>query len=211
LYSNIAPTKANLIRAKSMLAFSIRGYELLDKKRNVLIREMMGMMTRATQIQTEIQEKFEQASESLKISNMLLGTQTIEEISISIPKDEEFVLLSRSVMGVELPVVRNEPQPIDPSYGLFRTNSALDNAVESYNDLRRKLYELAEVETSIYKLAMEIKKTQKRTNALDRIQIPKYRALVKAIAETLEEKEREDFFRLKKVKKKAAVRDTSTF
>jgi V/A-type H+-transporting ATPase subunit D len=58
---------------------------------------------------------------------------------------------------------------------------------------------------------MEIKKTQKRTNALDRIQIPKYRALVKAIAETLEEKEREDFFRLKKVKKKAAVRDTSTF
>jgi V/A-type H+-transporting ATPase subunit D len=211
LYSNIAPTKANLIRAKSMLAFSIRGYELLDKKRNVLIREMMGMMTRATQIQTEIQEKFEQASESLKISNMLLGTQTIEEISISIPKDEEFGLLSRSVMGVELPVVRNEPQPIDPSYGLFRTNSALDNAVESYNDLRRKLYELAEVETSIYKLAMEIKKTQKRTNALDRIQIPKYRALVKAIAETLEEKEREDFFRLKKVKKKAAVRDTSTF
>lgn len=211
MYSNIAPTKANLIRAKSMLAFSIRGYELLDKKRNVLIREMMGMMTRATQIQTEIQEKFEQASESLKISNMLLGTQTIEEISISIPKDEEFGLLSRSVMGVELPVVRNEPQPIDPSYGLFRTNSALDNAVESYNDLRRKLYELAEVETSIYKLAMEIKKTQKRTNALDRIQIPKYRALVKAIAETLEEKEREDFFRLKKVKKKAAVRDTSTF
>lgn len=204
MYSNIAPTKANLIRAKSMLAFSIRGYELLDKKRNVLIREMMGMMTRATQIQTEIQEKFEQASEALKISNMLLGTQTIEEISISIPKDEEFELLSRSVMGIELPVIRNEPQPIDPSYGLFRTNSALDNAVESYNNLRRKLYELAEVETSIYKLAMEIKKTQKRTNALDRIQIPKYRALVKAIAETLEEKEREDFFRLKKVKKKNA-------
>lgn len=201
MYSNIAPTKANLIRAKSMLAFSIRGYELLDRKRNVLIRDMMGMMNRANQVQVEIQKRFEEASEALKISNMLLGTQTIEEISISIPKDEEFELLSRSVMGVELPMVRNEPKPIDPSYGVFRTNSALDNAVEAYNDLRRKLYELAEIETSIYKLAMEIKKTQKRTNALDRIQIPRYRALVKAISETLEEKEREDFFRLKKVKK----------
>ena len=141
MYSNIAPTKANLIRAKSMLAFSIRGYELLDRKRNVLIREMMGMMNRANQVQVEIQKRFEEASEALKISNMLLGTQNIEEISISIPKDEEFELLSRSVMGVELPMVKNEPQPIDPSYGVFRTNSALDNAVEAFNDLPPKHYE----------------------------------------------------------------------
>ena len=99
-------------------------------------------------------------------------------------------------------MVKYEKEDIEPSYGFFRTNATFDVSVAKFNEVKYLIYELAEVETSIYKLAMEIKKTQKRANALDKIQIPKYQDLVKYITDTLEEKEREDFFRLKKVKSK---------
>lgn len=200
--NNLAPTKANLIKSKSMLNFSVKGYELLDKKRNVLIREMMGLVSRATEIQTKIQDTFETAYDALRFANITLGVENVEEIAISILNTEDYSILSRSVMGVEIPIVKGTEEEKALNYGLFRTNAALDEAVEKFNIIRRLIYELSEIETSVYKLAMEIKKTQKRANALEKIQIPKYKAEVKRITEVLEEKEREDFFRLKKVKSK---------
>lgn len=204
---NIAPTKANLLKAKAMLAFSRKGYDLLDKKRNVLIREMMGLVSRSNALQRDIQVLYTEAYSALKVANITLGSSHVEEISISIPKSESYTILLQSVMGVEIPRIKHDPVEMAPSYGLYRTNSALDVAHEKFTKLRELLYELAQMETSVYKLAMEIKKTQKRTNALERIQIPKYMGIVKFIMETLEEKEREDFFRLKKVKKKSADRN----
>lgn len=202
---NIAPTKANLIKAKGMLAFSIRGFNLLDKKRNVLIREMMGLVGQANALQAEIQKTYREAYDALKVANITIGKNHVEEISISVPKSENYDVLLQSVMGVEIPRVKHLPSDeLAPAFGLFRTNSSLDIALEKFTKLRELLYKLAEMETSVYKLAMEIKKTQKRTNALERIQIPKYKEIVKSITETLEEKEREDFARLKKLKKKAA-------
>lgn len=202
---NVAPTKANLLKAKSMLAFSIRGFNLLDKKRNVLIREMMGLVGQANELQVEIQQTYREAYDALKIANITIGKNHVEEISISVPKSEHYEILLQSVMGVEIPRVKHFPTAeLAPAFGLFRTNTALDIALEKFTKLRELLYKLSEMETSVYKLAMEIKKTQKRTNALERIQIPKYKEIVKSITETLEEKEREDFARLKKLKKKAA-------
>ncbi len=194
------PTKANLMRSRGRLAFSIKGFELLDKKRNVLIREMMGLVDRAQTIGGEVDRKFAAANEALIKANITLGSSTVEEIALSIPKDEDFRILSRSVMGVELPFVDYRQAPLEVSYGFFRTNSALDTVVILMHELKELLYELAEVENAVFRLAMEVKKTQKRANALDKIQIPKYRAITKHIVEALEEKEREDFYRMKKVK-----------
>jgi len=198
----MAPTKANLIKSKNMLGFSKKGYDLLDKKRNVLIREMMGLVQRAKITQENIQENFESAFEALKIANITLGFNAVEELAISVPDTEDFQVLYHSVMGVEIPEVRFEETPLSVSYGFYRTNAALDEAMVKFRKVRFLTYELAEIENAVYKLAMEIKKTQKRANALDKIQIPKYKELVKNIEETLEEKEREDFFRLKKIKDK---------
>lgn len=200
---NQAPTKANLLKAKSLLGFSNKGFDLLDKKRNVLIREMMGLIDRASTIQKEIKQVYKAAYEALRFANVTLGLNTVEEISISIPNSEDYQVLLTSVMGVEIPEVRYKKDPFQVSYGFYRTNAALDTAVRKFRRVRFLTYELAEVETKVYKLAMEIKKTQKRANALEKIQIPKYKALVKNIEETLEEKEREDFFRLKRVKSKS--------
>ncbi len=201
---NIAPTKANLLKSKSMLAFSVRGYNLLDKKRNVLIREMMGLVGQANELQSEIQKTYKEAYDALMVANITIGKNTVEEISISVPKTEDFTVLLQSVMGVEIPRIKHATVELAPAFGLFRTNASLDVALEKFTKLREMMYRLAEMETSVYKLAMEIKKTQKRTNALERIQIPKYKEIVKSIQETLEEKEREDFVRLKKLKKKSA-------
>lgn len=198
----IAPTKSNLIRSKSSLVLSNKGFELLDKKRNVLIREMMDMVDKARNIQSTIYSIIAEAYQALQVANLTLGIREVEDITSSIPNDESFEVLLKSVMGVDIPTVKYKRQDIMPTYGFFNSNSSLDRARQKFNDVRYKIYELAEIENSIFKLAREIEKTNKRTNALEHIQIPKYREQVKYIQEVLEEKEREDFFRLKKVKKK---------
>ncbi len=196
---NLTPTKANLIKSKSMLEFSIKGYELLDKKRNVLIREMMAMLDEVKEIQIEIDSIFKEANSAMIYAMLTMGTNNVEEIALSIPKDENISILSKSIMGVEIPFIKDETPEIQPYYGFFRTNSSLDITVTKMNDVQKLLYKLAEVENSVFRLAAEIKKTSKRANALHKIQIPRYREMTKYIGEVLEEKEREDFFRLKRI------------
>ncbi|MCG1012061.1 V-type ATP synthase subunit D [Tepidanaerobacter sp. GT38] len=203
MQENIAPTKANLMSAQSALDFSKKGYELLDKKRNVLIREVMALMDRAQEIQQKAQDIFKEAYEALQIANITLGISQVYEVAKSIPLTTDFKILTRSVMGVEIPEIKYEEQELDHYYSFYNTNTALDVALTKFHEVKYLLYELAEIEASVYKLATEIKRTQKRANALQNIQIPKYEDMVKNISEVLEEKEREDFFRLKVLKKKS--------
>ena len=198
----IAPTKSNLIKAKSSLTLSKKGFDLLDKKRNVLIKEMMDMVDKAKNIQTEIYSIIAEAYHALQEANITLGIRDVEDITYSIPNDENFEILLKSIMGVDIPTVKYKKQEIMPTYGFFNTNISLDQARQKFYEVRYRIYELAEIENSIFKLAKEIEKTNKRTNALQHIQIPKYKEQVKYIQDVLEEKEREDFFRLKRVKKK---------
>ncbi|MDO8685784.1 MAG: V-type ATP synthase subunit D [Clostridiales bacterium] len=198
----IAPTKSNLIKARSSLGLSKKGFELLDKKRNVLIKEMMLMVDKAKNMQAEIYSIIAEAYQALQVANITLGIKDVEDITYSIPNDESFEVLLKSVMGVDIPAVKYKRQEMMPVYGFFNTNTSLDKARQEFNEVRYRIYELAEIENSIFKLAKEIEKTNRRTNALQHIQIPKYKEQVKYIQEVLEEKEREDFFRLKKVKKK---------
>jgi len=209
MQENIASTKANLMAAQISLDFSKKGYELLDKKRNVLIRKMMEFMDRAKEIQQKMREIFKDAYEALTVANITIGIKEVHEVARSIPEATEFSILTYSVMGVEIPQIKYEERKIVPYYSFYHTNTALDVALQQFHQVKYLLYELAEVEDSVYKLAIEIKRTQKRTNALKNIQIPKYEALVKFISEVLEEKEREDFFRLKVLKKKKLRRALS--
>ncbi len=200
---NIAPTKSNLISAEGSLEFSQKGYELLDKKRNVLIKEMMGLIDRAKGIQDRINTTFSEAYEALEMANITEGISSLELIAKSIDEADDYEIVMRSVMGVEIPTIKYKREKVEPNYSFYRTNNAFDIAVMKFREVKYLTYELAEVENSVYRLAMEVKKTQKRTNALQNIQIPKYKEIVKYIEDVLEEKEREDFFRLKIVKKKS--------
>lgn len=208
--SNIAYTRSNLMAAKSSLELALKGFELLDRKRNVLVMNMMGFIDRAEEIQQKMGEIFSEAYEALQIANITLGISTIADIAESIPETSGFDIINKSIMGVEIPEVNFEKKGLARYYSFYHTNPALDVVVKRFQELKYLIYELSEVEDSVYKLAMEVKRTTKRANALQNIQIPKYKEIVKAISEVLEEKEREEFFRLKVVKKKKAYPSEST-
>lgn len=199
----VTPTKANLLKSKGTLAFSQKGFELLDKKRTVLIQEMMTLIEAAKKIEIEIEKKFSQAYEAVKQTSITMGLTNLEEITLGINKEDDYQIRFKSVMGVEIPeVIYEKHEKIKPQYGFYRSNPSLDIAVLILNEVKYLSYELARVETAAYKLAMEIRKTQKRANALEKIHIPRLNDQIKFITETIEEKEREDFFRLKIIKKK---------
>jgi V/A-type H+-transporting ATPase subunit D len=198
----LTPTKANLLKLKDSLRFAEKGFELMDRKRMVLIREMMSLLHRAEELQNEIASDFEEAYEALKLANITMGSDIVVNMAESMSGEKEFSLLFQSIMGVEVPMVKRQRGTAAAEYGFYRTNPAFDLAVLKFNAVRELIYELAEMENSIYKLALEIKKTQKRANALGKIHIPKHKATIKYIDEVLEEKEREDFYRLKRIKEK---------
>ncbi|HHT50621.1 MAG TPA: V-type ATP synthase subunit D [Eubacteriaceae bacterium] len=204
--TKITPTKANLLKSENSLIFSEKGYDLLDRKRTVLIQEMMTLIDSAKTIEKEIEEKFAQAYEALKQASLTMGVYNLEEIALAVSKEKDYYIRFTSVMGVEIPeIIYEEDFNITPYYGFYRSNSSLDRALHILNEVKYLSYQLAQVETSAYKLSLEIRKTQKRANALNKIQIPRLEKNIKFIEETLEEKEREDFFRLKMVKKKNSL------
>ncbi|OGO77506.1 MAG: ATPase [Clostridiales bacterium GWB2_37_7] len=199
---NIAFTKTNLIAAKATLDLSLKGFDLLDKKRNVLIMTMMGFIDKAEEVQNKVAVVFGEAYEALKTANITMGINNVVQISQSVAEVEDFNILDKSIMGVEIPEILYQKTDLQRYYSFYDTNTALDVAFKSFHEVKALLFELSEIEDSVYKLAMEVKRTQRRANALQNIQIPKYKGIVKAITDVLEEKEREDFFRLKVVKKK---------
>ena len=193
----MVPTKGNLIIAKNTLALSKTGYGLLDKKRNILIREMMNLIDAAKALQSKIESTFTNAYSALEQANIDIGIETVEKIGYAMAVEDSLEIKFRSVMGVEIPIVVLDEQPIKPDYGMKNTGSALDEAVVSFVKVKYLTRQLAQIETSVYRLADSIKKTQKRANALKNIMIPRYEEETKNIQNALDEKEREEFSRLK--------------
>lgn len=199
---NTFPTKGNLILAKNALALSREGYELMDKKRNILIRELMELIAEASELQEQIDTTFTNAYRALQRANIQMGIHEVEEIALCVPVEHSIRIKRRSVMGTEIPKVEYEKGERKPAYSFYHTKLSLDEACQKFEQVKELTIRLAEIENSAYRLAYHIKKTQKRANALSHITIPKYERLEKEIQEYLEEKEREEFTRLKVMKKK---------
>ena len=200
---NTFPTKGNLILAKNSLTLAKQGYELMDKKRNILIRELMELTDKASSIQTEIDSTYTAAYAALQQANIQLGIHTVQDIASSIAPEESITIKTRSIMGTEIPLVEYTPQASNkPAYAFYGTKESLDIARQRFERVKDLTVQLSTVETSAYRLAANIKKTQKRANALKNITIPTYEALVKSITNALEEKEREEFTRLKVIKER---------
>lgn len=200
--STLFPTKGNLIVAKNTLALSKQGYELLDKKRNILVKEMMRLIEEAGDIQERVDKTFAEAYAALQHANIIIGINTVEQISQSVHEEVEIDIKVRSIMGVEIPIISRPKAPIAPQYGFSRTTRALDEAYVKFNKAKELSLVLAEIENAIYRLAINIRRTQKRANALKNIMIPRYENLTSFITNALEEKEREEFTRLKMIKRK---------
>ena len=200
---NTFPTKGNLINAKNSLKLAKLGFGLMDKKRNILIRELMGLIDKAKTIQSEIDSTYTKAYKALQYANIELGVDHVNDISMSIPADNNILIKSRSVMGTEIPLVEHKSSKPKLHYAYYSTSEALDIAKEQFEKVKELTINLSMIENSAYRLATSIKKTQKRANALKNITIPMYDTLCKNISNALEEKEREEFTRLKVIKRRA--------
>lgn len=197
----VLPTKGNLMAAKRSRALAQTGYELMDRKRNILVREMMTLLDSAGRIQQEIDQVFQSAYAALALANIQLGL--CDHIAEGVTPDDSLDIRWRSVMGVELPYIPDNAPPLRPDYGFAYTSPAFDEAYIQFARVKDLTRRMAEVETSIYRLAEAIKKSQKRANALKNIVIPGLDNTIRAITEALEEKEREEFVRLKVIKQQS--------
>lgn len=199
---NTFPTKGNLILAKNSLKLAHMGYDLMDKKRNILIRELMGMIDEAKDIQKQIDVTFREAYKALQIANMEIGINNVQTLSYTVPVENSIRIKTRSIMGVEIPLVESDPSGETPTYAFYSTKESLDAARLAFEKVKELTLKLSMIENSAYRLASAIRKTQKRANALKNITIPHYMQLSKDIADALEEKEREEFTRLKVIKQR---------
>ncbi len=196
------PTKGNLMLAKNSLQLAKQGYELMDKKRNILIRELMELIDQARTIQEEIDSTFTHAYQCLQRANIENGINTVSQIAYTVPIEDSIVIQTRSVMGTEIPHVKYTPRTPVPTYAFSTTKESVDQALEAFRKVKDLTVKLSMVENAAYRLASNIKKTQKRANALQNITIPMYSKLVYSISNALEEKEREEFTRLKVIKRR---------
>jgi V/A-type H+-transporting ATPase subunit D len=198
---NTFPTKGNLILAKNSLALAKQGFELMDKKRNILIRELMELISAAKDIQSEIDSTFRAAYAALQKANIEMGIRNVEDVSNSVPTEDSIHIKYRSIMGTEIPLVEYNDLEQKPSYAFYGTKLSLDEACNHFSKVKELTIRLSMIENSAYRLATNIKKTQKRANALKNITIPHYTNLTTEIQNALEEKEREEFTRLKVIKR----------
>ena len=193
------PTKGNLILAKNSLALANQGYELMDKKRTILIRELIDQ---AKDIQEQIDSTFTHAYKCLQHANIEHGISLVSQLAYTVPIEDSIKIKSRSIMGTEIPLVDYTPDENQPTYSFSTTDESIDRAREAFRKVKELTIKLSMIENAAYRLATNIKKTQKRANALKNITIPTYTTLVSSISNALEEKEREEFTRLKVIKQR---------
>jgi V/A-type H+-transporting ATPase subunit D len=200
----IAPTRSNLLRTREALELAREGHEILDKKREVLTTELMHVAHDAAAIQERMWERLAEAYRALELVRLSMGRERLEWAALSVNETVEVEVRPHSVMGVVIPTVEAHGAPPEMPYGLGDTTVALDVAAACFRRVLAEVPVLSETMTTVWRLARELQKTQRRVNALQYIFIPQYEETVAFIESALEEREREATFRLKRIKSQVA-------
>lgn len=195
----VTATKANLLNAKSNLIRMKKAYELMDKKRLILRKEADSLENKNSKLYQKINKVLYDYYAAMDHAFITVGTNQIRSAASRVPIYNSIDIVEKSLMGMPLPLIKGGEESVDMAY--ITSNMALDQAVFALEAFRNLIVELATVENSLSRLEKEIKKTEKRANALEKVQIPNYEKIIRDMEEVLEEKEREEFFRMKRVKK----------
>ncbi|MBC7248994.1 MAG: V-type ATP synthase subunit D [Anaerolineae bacterium] len=201
---NVPPTRSNLLRMKQELKFAREGYEILDKKREVLTTELIHVAHEAEMLQQQVWKLLEAAHRALEKAELTMGQEHVEWAALAVNKTVEVQVKYRGVMGVPIPVIEARGEPPAMPYSLGDTRATLDEASAAFREVLSRIPELSELTTSVWRVARELRKTQRRVNALQYIFIPDYEDTIAFIESALEEREREETFRLKRLKTKTA-------
>ena len=200
---NIQPTRGELLRLKKRIDLAERGHELLEEKRDALVTEMFDSLNLLKEKRENTQEALSEAIEHMIKAKVVMGTLELDDAAASSVRDIDLDVASRNIMGVNVPVVETEEeQNEERGYSLEQTSTKLDEAAEKFEEALEAILDLAETEESVKLLAQEIEKTKRRVNSLENVLIPRLKENKEYIEMRLEEQERENYFRLKRVKAK---------
>jgi V/A-type H+-transporting ATPase subunit D len=197
---DVSPTQGNLLDLKDDLQRIRSGHDLLDRKREVLTRELMDMISDAESLEQEARELFKRAQDAIQEARMNMGVDRIRWITLANSAEVGVQVSMRSVMGVRVPLVDIQVKTLPLPYSPGDTSVSLDEARQRWLEVMQLLGQWSETVDTVWRMAMELRKTQRRVNALEEVIIPRYEASVDFISQALEEDEREDIVRAKKVK-----------
>ncbi len=206
---NIAPTKSNLLITKEQLAVSTNGYELLEEKREILVRELMRLVEQVKILEDEIQQAIDLAYPAFKRMLMIDGADQVERIAHAIHYDFDMIEKVVVVGGMQFETIEVELPKKELFYSALGTYANTDDVIVKFFNLLTLLTQMASIRTIVWRLAEEVKRTQRRVNALDKMIIPQATETIKYIEGVLEERERENVFVLKALKKRNKASDRS--
>ena len=205
---NIAPTRSNLLRIKQELQFAKEGYEILNRKREVLTAELIRLAHNAEELQQQVWALLAEAYAAMEKAQLKMGSEKVEWASLAADKTVEVQLKFRGIMGVSVPAIESHGEPSEMPYSLGDTSASLDEASTAFTKVLKLIPELSMVTTTVWRLANELRKTQRRVNALQYIFIPEYEETVLFIVSSLEERDREETFRLKLLKRNSEKKES---
>jgi V/A-type H+/Na+-transporting ATPase subunit D len=200
----VKPTRSELIELKKKIKLSEGGHKLLKMKRDGLILEFFEILSKAKDVRSELDAAYQKANVKIGIAEAVEGRITVKSTAFAMKDAPQIQLESHNIMGVVVPKIESSSvrKPINKrGYGLLGTSSYIDEAVDSYEELVEKIILAAEIETTMKKLLDDIEKTKRRVNALEFKVIPELTEAMVFIRLRLEEMERENTFRLKRIKK----------
>jgi V/A-type H+/Na+-transporting ATPase subunit D len=197
---NVAPTKSNLISLKRQLAVAEEGYDLLEQKRQILVSELMRRLARVRDDQSAAADVLRRAFDALSEAQLDTGSEALERASLGVCMEHEVELAGQHLMGIKIPRVMVRTEPVSVQFGVGGTSANADIAMRRFVEVLPLLAELAELENAVMRLALELRKTQRRCNALSKIFMPNYRETIGYITGALEERERESFVILKMIR-----------
>ena len=193
------PTKNNLIKLQAFIKQSKQGHKLLEQKKLILTRELDKYKQKEKDLKEQGKNIVKEAENSLKLSNVDIGIEAMMDISETVKEDDN--IKYKTIMGVEIPSIISQEKVIAPTYGLYSTTSNVDETITKFNDVKKYIIKLAEIENIIFRLEKSIEKVQRRANALKEIIIPRDEKIAKKIEDILDETDMEEFARLKMIKK----------
>jgi V/A-type H+/Na+-transporting ATPase subunit D len=197
---NVAPTKSNLLALKRQLAFAEEGYDLLEQKRQILVFELMSRLNRARAAEDAVAEALRRAFAALQEAVLDIGSEALDRAALGVQMNHQMVVTNQHLMGLKVPRVTVRTEPPGVQFGLGGTSAHTDAAMGHFIEVLPVLADLAELETIVVRLARELRKTQRRCNALSKTFIPDYRDTIGYITAALEERERESFIIVKMIR-----------
>jgi len=203
---NLAPTKSTLLTVKRDLEFASEGYDLLEQKRQILVLELMSRVERARAVQKEVDERMAAAHEALGRALAAAGAADMQRESLGITGTHQVGVREQRVMGINLPTVSVTVQPMSPEFAPGGGTAVSDEVMQRFLEALQAVGTLAEIENAVVRLSRELKKTQRRVNALEKIFLPDYRETIKYVTDVLEERERDGFVIMKMTKRKMQER-----